>query len=199
MLQSDWLDCKAFWRRRENYPPKGHCLKIFVIFRKRKKPVYSICHWLLCWIFDRHPGSEQMELTTLLEAKRDAGKLFRSSWVPLGENKRERVHHGHPPTLDCHGCIHVELNWVSYSSNLNETTIKSFLQVMNLTVQVWVQAEEDSVPGYSPTIYSSLLGFYSLFRLTMSLSLLLLYSWTPTRHLRQHSSPKPWKEHLKTM
>ena len=106
---------------------------------------------------------------------------------------RERVHHGHPPTLDC------AAGTEPLRQPQQNDYLKSFQEAMNLTVQVWVQAEEDSVPGYSPTIYSGLLEFYSLFRLTMSLSLLLLYTWTPTRHLRQHSSPKPWKEQLKTM
>ena len=102
--------------------PKRTLSKDICHFSK-KKEASLLCHWLLCWIFDRHPGSEQMELTTLLEAKRDAGKLFRSSWVPLGENKRERVHHGHPPTRLSWLYIHVELNRVSYSNNLNEATI----------------------------------------------------------------------------
>ena len=33
-LPSDWLDCVAFWRRRENYPKNSHCLR--VIFEKER-------------------------------------------------------------------------------------------------------------------------------------------------------------------
>ena len=113
MLQSDWLDCIAFWRRRENYPPKGHCLKIFVIFRKRKKPVYSAIgcsaefltdtlvvnkwNWLRCWRLREMQESYSEALESHLARIKERGSTMAT----------------HP--LDCHGCIYM-LNWTELAT-----------------------------------------------------------------------------------
>ena len=79
-LSSDWLDCVAFWRRRENYPQNSHCLRVLVIFEKERSQSTLLPVALHAELTDTHTGSGHMQsLTTLLKAKRVAEKLFKSS------------------------------------------------------------------------------------------------------------------------
>ena len=76
-------------------PPKGHCLRILVIFEKERSQA-SLS--LLCCSaeLDWHPGSEHMQtLTMLLKPKRVARKLFKSPRSPI-QQEQDRVHHGKP-------------------------------------------------------------------------------------------------------
>ena len=78
-LPSDWLHCVACWRRREHYPTKQNTVWGCLSFKfLKQKGASLLCYRLLCRI-DRHTGSEQMQsLTTLLKAKRVAGKQFKT-------------------------------------------------------------------------------------------------------------------------
>ena len=141
---------------------------------------------LLCRI-DWHHGSEQLQSpTTLLKAKRVARKLFKGSWVPLGENKIESfTMASHMGTLSLGHMI---------PDNLNNTTIawRVSLQVMDL-VHVWVQVAEDTCCSINPL--STLVSWDSTH----------LFDWP--RHFASghfnkmlqttHSSPNFWKEQLK--
>ena len=106
---SDWLDCIRFWRRQENYIPKGHCLGIFVIFWKRKRASLLCCsaeltdtlvvnkcsHWRRCW-----------------KAKRVVEKQYGKPAIGAGIQ---------PPDAGYSAAVQVVLNWSELlSDNLND-------------------------------------------------------------------------------
>ena len=130
---------------------------------------------LLCRI-DRHPGSGQLQSpTTLLKAKRVARKLFKGSWVPLGENKIESfTMASHMGTLSLGHMI---------PDNLNDTTIGEFL------CKSWTSSTFESKLRRTHAV---LLTHYLLWFLGVLLIYLtdhvILPQDTPTRYFKQHTA-----------
>ena len=120
MLPSDWSDCLAFWRRRENYPPKGHCLRILVIFEKERSQasgLYSVAlwnltdtlvstcrHWRRCLSLRELQESYSKALEFHSARTRQTlpwpatSYLLKSPGSPILQ-EQDRVHHGQPLSI----------------------------------------------------------------------------------------------------
>ena len=96
----------------------------------KKKGASPLCCQLLCRIFDWHLGSEQSShwrrCWRLRQLQESYSKALESHRLA---RTRERVHHGHPPTLDWHGCSY---SWTA-TKTTSTTQQDSFPQVMNLS------------------------------------------------------------------
>ena len=70
----------------------------------KKKEASPLCCQLLCWIFDRYPGSEQSSHWRRCWRLRQLQESYSKALESHLARTRERVHHGHPPTLDWLDC-----------------------------------------------------------------------------------------------
>ena len=117
MLPSDWLDCLAFWRRREKYPQKDIVWEYFSFFEKDTSQaslysvalrnltdtlVVNICrHWQRCWSLRELQESYSKALEPILQEQgrvhhgQPLELLTQKPWSPILQ-EQDRVHHGQP-------------------------------------------------------------------------------------------------------
>ena len=184
------------------FPQKRHCLKIFVIFLKRKEPSLLCCH-LLCQI-DRHwrpwhPGSEQSSrwlcCWRLRELQESYSKALESHLARTRERERAS-----PPWLPTHTRLPLTwlymLCWTEPLDN-NTTRVSHKSWTSPRLSQSW-GGHCSTNPLSTLVSWGSICSFDYNHVILPSATVQMDTLWYD-KTLQQPSSPKPWKERLKTM
>ena len=216
MLSSDWLDCIGFWRRRENYSQKGHCLRILVIFWKRNE----LATLLLCRLTDT-PGGEHMAVTDDVAEGWQSCRKAIQNWAlepPFDENKIESaMHHSHhfqdENKIDCPPWPATytpgKLKTVAINKDTTRSRVLNWAQALQTTNTTGVSSKPCHGPQLSPSwgghnlasyylCWDSTLFFY--YWITMSFCLLPQMDTSTRYWLQATQQPKTFgKEQLKTL